>query len=75
MNSLSVPHVEPSTHQIAAELELDYDDAQQITTQLRLGIVEKPARYAKEAKLNVMKFTFSISFTGSLRSIKFKIQI
>ena len=30
-----------STHQIAAELDLNKDDAQQMTSQLRLGIVEK----------------------------------
>lgn len=30
-----------STHQIAQELELNKDDAQQMSAQLRLGIVEK----------------------------------
>ena len=30
-----------STHQIAAELGLNKDDAQQMTTRLRLGIMEK----------------------------------
>ena len=30
-----------STHQIAAELELNKDDAQQMTSQLRTGIVER----------------------------------
>ena len=30
-----------STHQIAAELDLNKDDAQQMTSQLRAGIVEK----------------------------------
>jgi len=30
-----------STHQIAAELDLNKDDAQQMTSQLRTGIVEQ----------------------------------
>jgi hypothetical protein len=30
-----------STHQIAAELDLNKDDAQQMTSQLRVGMVEK----------------------------------
>ncbi|WP_250125571.1 hypothetical protein [Chroococcidiopsis sp. CCMEE 29] len=30
-----------STHQIAQELDLNKDDAQQMTCQLRMGIVEK----------------------------------
>jgi hypothetical protein len=30
-----------STHQIAAELDLNKDDVQQMTSQLRTGIVEK----------------------------------
>lgn len=46
-----------SNQQIAHELELNKDDVQAMTSQLRSGVVEKKSQSALKAKLNVMKST------------------
>lgn len=46
-----------SNQQIAHELELNKDDVQAMTSQLRSGVVEKKSQSSLKAKLNVTKST------------------
>lgn len=46
-----------SNQQIAHELELNKNDVQAMTTELRNGVVEKKSQLPLKAKLNVMKST------------------
>ena len=54
-----------SNHKIAQELDLNKDDAQQMTSQLRQGIVRKKPSPTLTTRLNVMKSTLLLGTRGS----------
>jgi len=53
-----------STHQIAAELELNKDDAQQMTSQLRAGIVEKKPEVVLSGEVKLDELYLIAGFKG-----------
>ena len=53
-----------STHQIAAELELNKDHAQQMTAQLRSGIVQKKPEVILEREVEFDELYLIAGFKG-----------
>jgi hypothetical protein len=53
-----------STHQIAAELDLNKDDAQQMTSQLRAGIVEKKPEVVLSGEVECDELYLITGFKG-----------
>jgi hypothetical protein len=61
-----------STHQIAQELELNKDDAQQMTTQLRSGIVEKKPEVILDGVVECDELYLIAGFKGQPAKVKKK---
>ena len=59
-----------STHQIAAELNLNKDDAQQMTSQLRLGIVEKKPEVVLSGKVECDELYLIAGFKGQSDEVR-----
>ncbi len=61
-----------STHQIAAELDLNKDDAQQMTSQLRRGIVEKKPEVLLSGEVELDELYLIAGFKGQPAEVKKK---
>ena len=59
-----------STHQIAQELDLNKDDAQQMTSQLRTGIVEKKPEVILSGEVELDELYLIAGFKGQPAAIK-----
>ena len=59
-----------STHQIAAELELNKDDAQQTTSQLRTGIVEKKPEVLLSGEVELDELYTIAGFKGQPAEVR-----
>ncbi len=59
-----------STHQIAAELDLNKDDTQQMTQQLRLGIVEKRPKIILSGEVECDELYLTAGFKGQPAKVK-----
>jgi len=59
-----------STHQIAQELDLNKDDVQQMTAQLRSGIVEKKPEVILEGKVECDELYLIAGFKGQPEQVK-----
>lgn len=72
MDSLSVlDGIESlNTHQIAAELDLNKDDAQQMTSQLRAGIVEKKPEVVLSGEVECDELYLIAGFKGQPAEVR-----
>lgn len=59
-----------STHQIAAELDLNKDDAQQMTSQLRAGVVEKKPEVLLSGEVELDELYLITGFKGQPAEVK-----
>jgi hypothetical protein len=59
-----------STHQIAQELDLNKDDVQQMTSQLRLGIVEKKPEVNLSGEVECDELYLIAGFKGQPAQVK-----
>jgi len=59
-----------STHQIAAELDLNKDDAQQMTSQLRAGIVEKKPEVILKGQVELDELYLIAGFKGQPAKVR-----
>lgn len=59
-----------STHQIAAELDLNKDDAQQMTSQLRSGIVEKKPKVILSGEVECDEMYLVAGFKGQQDQVR-----
>lgn len=59
-----------STHQVAQELDLKKDDAQQMTTQTRLGIVEKKLEVTLEGEVEYDELYLIACFKGQPEQVE-----
>ena len=59
-----------STHQIAAELNLNKDDAQQMTSQLRSGIVEKKPEVVLSGEVECDELYLIACFKGQSEEVR-----
>jgi hypothetical protein len=59
-----------STHQIAAKLDLNKDDAQQMTSQLRAGIVEKKPEVILSGEVEVDELYLIAGFKGQPAEVR-----
>jgi transposase-like protein len=59
-----------STHQIAAELDLNKDDAQQMTSQLRAGIVEKKPEVVLSGEVECDELYLIAGFKGQPQEVR-----
>jgi transposase-like protein len=59
-----------STHQIAAELNLNKDDAQQMTSQLRSGIVEKKPEVVLSGEVECDELYLIAGFKGQSEEVR-----
>ena len=59
-----------STHQIAKELNLNKDDAQQITSQLRSGIVKKKPEVTLSGEVECDELYLIAGFKGQPAEVK-----
>ena len=59
-----------STHQIAAELDLNKDDAQQMTSQLRTGIVEKKPEITLSGEVELDELYLIAGFKGQPAEVR-----
>ena len=59
-----------STHQIAAELNLNKDDVQQMTSQLRAGIVEKKPKVILKGQVELDELYLIAGFKGQPAEVK-----
>lgn len=59
-----------STHQIAAELDLNKDDAQQMTNQLRTGIVEQKPEVLLSGEVELNELYLIAGFKGQPTEVK-----
>ena len=59
-----------STHQIAAELDLNKDDAQQMTSQLRSGIVEKKPEIILSGEVECDELYLIAGFKGQPAKVR-----
>jgi len=59
-----------STHQIAQELDLNKDDAQQMTSQLRAGIVEKKPEVILSGEVELDELYLIAGFKGQPTEVK-----
>ena len=59
-----------STHQIAAELNLNKDDVQQMTSQLRAGIVEKKPKVILKGQVELDELYLISGFKGQPAEVK-----
>jgi len=59
-----------STHQIAAELDLNKDDVQQMTSQLRAGIVEKKPKVILKGQVELDELYLISGFKGQPAEVR-----
>jgi len=61
-----------STHQIAAELDLNKDDVQQMTSQLRSGILEKKPEVFLSGEVELDELYLIAGFKGQPEQVRKK---